>query len=29
MIELVEPQKKDRYRIYASADWERSRKDDK
>ena len=27
MIELVEPQKKDRHRIYTSADWERSRKD--
>ena len=27
MIELVEPQKKERHRIYTSADWERSRKD--
>jgi transposase-like protein len=29
MIELVEPQKKDRRRIYTSADWEASRKDAK
>jgi transposase-like protein len=29
MIELVEPQKKDRRRIYTSADWEKSRKDAK
>ena len=29
MIELVEPQKKDRRLIYTSADWERSRRDAK
>jgi len=29
MIELVEPQKKDKQQIFTSADWERSRKDAK
>jgi len=29
MIELVEPQKKDRRQIFTSADWEASRKDAK
>lgn len=29
MIELVEPQKKDRRQIYTLADWERSRRDAK
>ena len=29
MIELVEPQKKDRRQIYTSADWEASRRDAK